>query len=205
MKHNSKKPSASKRPQADSSALPVDQSKTSDDLPWEISGGPELPPDFFDTVLKNLMKMIEEEDSEEEITIGEILLERQKLKVLPLKEIPPAKVSEELNKLIHGLAGIRYYLDYSDHLSDAELYDLLVCNLLTETIRRPHPKSQSVVPVDVSRMGTPQEPYTDMQWLKFYADEFDRAEWLENNEGELPPRAEPQYERSLTLPRPDWD
>lgn len=116
-------------------------------------------------------------------------------------ELPdPAQLDDEslhdaLWRMIHGLAGMRIFLEMTDHLSDRQLYE----QLWREDLRQPMMFS----PEDTdSATHLPMLADTDIDgWLRYYADERDREYWRRNSpEVVVPPHEEPPYDRDSMLP-----
>ena len=94
---------------------------------------------------------------------------------------------------IHKLFEKRIVLDFTDHLSDRQLFCLIARDILPspeKKIDSPH----NYVHWDCSNAGGDPE-----LWLRYYATEEDRRYWEEELQATLPPREAPLYPR--TLPR----
>lgn len=118
----------------------------------------------------------------------------------------PAEVADthlrgRLWELIYALAGRRIYLHCTDHLDDRALYawldtfldeDCADCPLAAETNCR----------VDVSEFVHGNDDGVQT-WLRFYADEKERADWRrEFPSHPMPPREKPPHDRERFLPEP---
>ena len=131
----------------------------------------------------------------------DILQLRRKFTPAPLSRLrDPVNLFEQLWMLIYVLATIRVFIDDTDHLSDRELYDLLLNKLL--------PQDSTLLPegsgwncrfsaCELSDDGDQQESC----YLRYYADEATRDMIAdENPEVSLPPKEDPPYDRDAYLP-----
>ena len=82
-------------------------------------------------------------------------------------------------------------LDFSDHLTDRELYRLLYRDILPAQEKKIQ-RSDSYLHFDCA--NTDGDP---LAWLRYYASEEDRESWAEETGGELPPIDEPPHRRRL--------
>ena len=138
----------------------------------------------------------------------ESLLEWERAPIVPISRwfdpelAPPAhetlsddKLHEQLWRLIDQLAARNVVLECTDHLSDRQLYCLLVRDVLTSGEKL------------ITRRATPlnwrfidELEHPDV-WLRYYASADERAEW-EAETGEIPPPSEqPPYSRDLPTGR----
>ncbi|MFM7181853.1 MAG: hypothetical protein ACKO2G_10375 [Verrucomicrobiales bacterium] len=102
-----------------------------------------------------------------------------------------------LAEMIHAMAARRYYLVNTNHLSDADLYRFLHEEWLDEPTADIAPEAGWNCHVDVSE-GDEQQT-----WLRYYASDFDREEWVsEHPDDKLPMREEPAFDRDEWLPVP---
>lgn len=114
----------------------------------------------------------------------------------------PDQVDEQcvrgcLAEMIHAMAARRYYLINTNHLSDAALYRYLHEEWLDEPSADIAPEAGWNCHVDVSESDDQQT------WLRYYASEFEREEWAQENPGKKPPmQEEPAYDRDEWLPVP---
>jgi len=103
-------------------------------------------------------------------------------------EIP---LQEVLYDTIQQLFAKRIVLDFTDHLSDRELYCLIYRDILPaheKLIQR----RNNYLHWDCA--NTDGDPDT---WLRFYASEEDRQAWAEETDGYLPQIEDPPYQRKL--------
>ena len=101
--------------------------------------------------------------------------------------------------VIDALSGLHVYLEQTDHLSDRELYRLLIDELLPEEM-------------DALGDGNWHMPIlggcslADLQlYLKYYADTKFREFWkLDFPDDDIPAHVDPPYDRDQHLPRPRY-
>jgi hypothetical protein len=90
---------------------------------------------------------------------------------------------------IHKLYDKRIVLDFTDHLSDRELYTLILRDIL------PSPEKKLNLPDHFLHWDCAGDEET---WLRFYASEAERGTWAgEDWEGSLPPRDTPRHRRDM--------
>ena len=138
-------------------------------------------------------------ESAEESTIAERL--RNEIGFVPRPPGDPAGeggVKSALWELLEALASIRIFVFGTDHLNDAELYELLVNKVLPEPTTVPPTGSEWNCRVDVAEHGTDDDPDGTATWLRYYADDETREEW----DGEVPPKEPLPYDRDRFLPVP---
>jgi hypothetical protein len=102
---------------------------------------------------------------------------------------------EDLHKilwdLIRKLYQQRIVLDFTDHLSDRDLYCLIVRDILPAREKKlDAPKNY----LHWDCTGANCDPET---WLRFYATDEDRDDWMETYGQSLPPAEPPPYPRRL--------
>jgi len=115
------------------------------------------------------------------------------------KELSDEEVSEKLNTIIEELAKLRVFLTNTNHLSDRELYQRLWERTLQEEII-PDPSPNASWTIDLVSSGSPED---NELYLKYYADEFARAEWEDDWTDEpIPTHEDPPYDRDRRLPKP---
>lgn len=122
--------------------------------------------------------------------------------VLPSHELSPGEISNQLCMLIRALAQRGIFLDQTDHLSDPELYDMLVNHLLKEEINVLPPDSGWRCHFSMSEFGHAKGIDGSEVWLRYYASEEIRQQWARNFPDDyLPPHEDPPYHRDWRLPQ----
>jgi hypothetical protein len=115
----------------------------------------------------------------------------------PPSELEDKPVAGPLWELIHAMAARRFFLLNTNHLSDRQLYEYLAGEWLDEETADMPPEAGWNCHVDMSEQGGPED------WLRYYADDIERAEWAAHADGEpLPAKREPMYDRDDRLPVP---
>lgn len=121
---------------------------------------------------------------------------------LPVPDsISDAEMRRKLWEVLAGLARFRAFLDYTDHLSDRELY----AKLWNEILRQETPVHNEAgfnAHLDVVSIGGDDEE--DKVYLKYFADDKERELWSPEFP-EMPPHEEPPFNRDRFLPRPAYE
>ncbi|HEX7378273.1 MAG TPA: hypothetical protein VF278_14240 [Pirellulales bacterium] len=107
-----------------------------------------------------------------------------------------AALGEALWQAIHKLFEKRIVLDFTDHLSDRQLYCLIYRDILPSPEKKLE-SPQRYLHWDCADAGG--EPET---WLRFYASEEEREHWAASGEP-LPPSDPPPYPRQLPRQPPE--
>jgi hypothetical protein len=115
-----------------------------------------------------------------------------------LKLPPPDKLqADELYELlwdtIEKLYSQRIVLDFTDHLTDRELYCLIVRDIL------PSPEKKLALPRNYLHWHFLDIEAQPEIWLSFYASEEEREAWSSETGQPLPPHRRPPHPR--TMPR----
>ncbi|MDX8400205.1 MAG: hypothetical protein R8K20_08140 [Gallionellaceae bacterium] len=118
----------------------------------------------------------------------------------PPSELTDAELHSKLWEIIHALALMGAYLEQTDHLSDRELYTLLLDDILREDMVIQSAGMDMACHIDL--LGSGSEEDTAI-YLKYYADEKDRNFWLTDfPKDQLPERERLPYDRDRELPKP---
>ncbi|MEZ6069890.1 MAG: hypothetical protein R3C10_06330 [Pirellulales bacterium] len=119
----------------------------------------------------------------------------------PRLELPaPSGLSDAalrlvLRDVINRLFEKHIVLDFTDHLSDRELY-LLIYRDILPTHEKYIGDRNHYLHWDCANMG--EDP--DI-WLRYYASAEEREQWSDFSAGSLPPVETPPYPRRLPRPR----
>jgi hypothetical protein len=121
---------------------------------------------------------------------------------LPLaSDLSETELSAKLGEVINALSLLAIYLESTDHLSDRELYTLLCEDVLREeTVFQSGDRMNMNCHIDLVSSGSKAD--TDL-YLKYYADDDDRAFWLKQFPDDVLPSQEPlPFDRDRQLPKP---
>ena len=100
-----------------------------------------------------------------------------------------AEIELETWQVIQRLSELRGFLYHTDHFSDRELYERLYWEMLREETIAVPPHPDSACHLDLIGSGSDEDIAC---WLRFYADEKERQDWVEQfPDGELPPAEKP--------------
>ena len=117
------------------------------------------------------------------------------------EELSDAALAAKLDEIFGRLAARRTFFMHTDHLSDRQLYECLVSDLLDEAF----PDMSAVSPTGVyviDLVGSGSEEDTQV-YHRYYADDGDRRSWREEfPDYEMPPHEDPPYDRDRRLPPP---
>jgi hypothetical protein len=112
------------------------------------------------------------------------------LTIPPPDRLDDDMLSSILYDTIDRLFSRRIVLHDTEHLSDRQLYTLIYRDIL--------PSWEKKVDLPSNRLSWRCLDDNDSEtWLKYYATEMERLQWLESNEGPLPPSEQPPYPRRL--------
>jgi hypothetical protein len=112
-----------------------------------------------------------------------------------------SQLTAKLWQVVDALAGMRVFITSTDHLSDRELYDRLWRHSLREEqpYRLDDPGTDHV---DLVSTGSEDDIRA---WLKYYADEDTRRDWLKDfPDYAMPAHENPPYDRDRHLPQAEW-
>ncbi len=120
----------------------------------------------------------------------------------PRLELPPPdsleekSLSELLSATINTLYQKHIVLDFTDHLSDYELY----CLILRDILPSPEKKlNLTSTYLHWHCLDPTDDPDT---WLRFYASDEERLGWAEETDTVLPPAEQPPFRRKMPRRRP---
>ena len=132
------------------------------------------------------------------------MLEWERAPILPICEwfqpklhLPAPESLDEhrlgvvLNNTIKRLFEKHIVLDFTDHLSDRELYCLIFRDILPAHEKLIQRRNNYLHWDCANTTGDPDT------WLRFYASEADRQAWVEETDGYLPQVEDPPYQREL--------
>jgi hypothetical protein len=132
------------------------------------------------------------------------MLEWERAPVLPISRwfepelvLPPpdslsdTSLHELLWAVIHQLYSQRIALDFTEHLSDRELYCLVFRDILPSLEKKIDRNSAFLHWYCLDASDNPET------WLRYYATESERQQWQEETGGDLPPSQSPPYPRRM--------
>lgn len=114
------------------------------------------------------------------------------LALQPACTLDEDQLRERLWETIERLFEKRIVLDFTDHLSDRDLYVLIRRDILPASVKRVE-LPDNFVHWDCSAVET-EEPTT---WLTFYATDAERDQWRLEEGRDPPPRQVPPHPRAL--------
>ncbi len=123
------------------------------------------------------------------LPIGEWFAEE--LTLPPPESLDDDELHEVLWRLIHQLYEVRIVLDFTDHLTDRELYCLIYRDIL------PSPEKKIDQPRNYLHwacLDLEDDPDT---WLRYYASDEERREWAAETGQRLPPSQRPPHPRKM--------
>lgn len=116
-----------------------------------------------------------------------------RLELLSPDEVSPAELVELVGEIACRLYEKHIVLDFTDHLSDRQLYTLIYRDILP-AYEKKLDRRDSYLHWDCSNAeGDPEA------WLRYYATDEERDMWAEETGGELPAREEPPHRRRLPV------
>lgn len=121
----------------------------------------------------------------------------------PVGQLSGPALRRTLRAVIRRLAEWRYYLVNTDHLSDRDLYTLLREDVLPRPDNELPSESAASMIFDLSFLDVRGQP-PGTTFLRYYADEQMRRDMArEYAPADLPPHADPPFNRDRRLPAPE--
>ena len=166
-----------------------------------LSGGkmvtgfaPNCPPEMQEQFLKNVLAF---ENAPEVQPFDELV--RAGLTLPPAEELDDAALTEALWTMIRGLEDLGVYLEFTDHLSDRELYVQLWSSVLREPMALTPDDLQAAWHIQMSGASTGDDGVDT--YLTYYADEETRREFAEKYpDSPVPERKALPFDRDRHLP-----
>jgi hypothetical protein len=109
----------------------------------------------------------------------------------PPDSLDDATLHDLLWETIHKLYSQRIVLDFTDHLSDRQLYTLIYRDILPSYEKRIE-GSRASLHWDCADVGGGAE-----DWLRYYATDEERKDWAAHHDEPLPPKEPLPYPRNL--------
>ncbi len=133
------------------------------------------------------------------VTLFDVLKERG-LDLPSPDNLDDDQLTKTLWNLIWNMAVVGSYLHFTDHLSDRELYTRLWNDILREPTPILPEHSHYTEHIDLSSGDSDEDL---MLYLKYYADESERASWASRwPDLAIPEPAPLPYDRDRDLPQP---
>jgi hypothetical protein len=115
------------------------------------------------------------------------------------EHIADADIPGKLREIFEALAKRNTFFICTDHLSDRELYTHLWQDTLREMTADLPVEAGFNCTYDLVSSGSEEDIHA---WLKFYADEETRQQWVKDfPDYVLPPHEDPPFDRDRTLPQ----
>ena len=112
--------------------------------------------------------------------------------VLPHPDrLSDVELSKLLTETIAKLYSQRIVLDFTDHLSDRQLYCLILRDIL------PSPEKKLDLPRNYLHWHFLDDEAQPEIWLMYYASDEEREAWGEESGQALPPKKKPPYPRRM--------
>lgn len=165
-----------------------------EELGGEVSDNPELSADLEEEFLKHILAF----ETAEPSTLLQ-WLENAGQDVPPPDGLDDAQLQTKLWEVINRMASLGAYLHHTNHLSDRELYTYLFAEGLREDAVLFPENPGFVHGLDVLGSGSDEDMHL---YLKYFADEEYRAQWLADfPDFEMPPHEDPPFDRDQDLPK----
>jgi len=166
-----------------------------------VSGGkmvtgtaPNCPPEIQEQFWKNVLAF---ENAPEVQPFDELV--RAGLTLPRAEELDDVALTAALWAMIRGLEELGVYLEFTNHLSDRELYLRLWSNVLREPMALTPDDLQAAWHIQMSSAGSDDDGTE--AYLTYYADEETRRQWAEDYpDCPMPERKELPFDRDCHLP-----
>ncbi len=114
--------------------------------------------------------------------------------VLPSPEgLSDAELTVQLQQVACRLFEQHIVLDFTDHLTDRQLYTLIYRDILPSYEKKLN-RRDSYLHWDCANTEGDPEP-----WLRYYATDDEREMWEDEMDGQLPPKELPPFQRQLPV------
>lgn len=120
----------------------------------------------------------------------------QELVLPPPDALDDAALHQHLWNTIHKLYDVRIVLDFTEHLSDRELYLVIYRDIL------PSPEKKIDLPRNYLHWACLDPDDDPDTWLRYYATEAERGEWEAETGQSLPPSQRPPFPRKMPTRTP---
>jgi hypothetical protein len=155
---------------------------------------PNCPPEIEEQFWKNVLQF---ENAPEVQPFDELV--RAGLTPPPAEELDDVALTAALSAMIRGLEQLGVYLEFTNHLSDRDLYVRLWSSVLREPMALTPDDADSAWHIDMSCAGSDDDGVE--AYLMYYADEETRRRWAEEYpDCPVPERREPPFDRDRHLP-----
>lgn len=135
----------------------------------------------------------------EEVVPFEMLLALG-MELPPPYRVPDQSLEPLLSTIVDTLASMRIFLEFTDHLSDRELYEILWSEVLREEVWMSNHRDAATF-LSLCRY----EAEDTEAWLRYYADEEERRRWAAECGTEVPAHCDLPYDRDRFLPQPQFE
>ena len=159
-----------------------------------VSGvSPDLPPEIEEQFWKNVLAF---ENGPEVAPFDELV--RSGLTLPPPDALQDPALAATLWEMIRGLEDLGVYLEFTDHLSDRQLYTSLWSTVLREPMALTPDDIEAGWHIDLTAAGA--DDGIDV-YLTYYADEDERRRWAEDDPECRMPESKPlPFDRDRHLP-----
>jgi hypothetical protein len=105
--------------------------------------------------------------------------------------LEPEEIARLLTQTVEALFTKNVVLDFTDHLTDRQLYTLIARDILP-AYEKKLDRQGTYLHWDCANLGEDPEP-----WLRYYASREEREMWQEETGEDLPPASDPPFVRQL--------